>query len=72
MVNPAVEVNARFSPLVVKIRLYVCARARVRALSTDTHIFYARAKEGMRWRARVKARRTEREGEWPGRRAGRR
>lgn len=25
--NPAVEVNARFSPLVVKIQLYVCARA---------------------------------------------
>lgn len=39
--NPAVEVNARFSPLVVKIQLYVCARARVRALSTGTHIFYA-------------------------------
>lgn len=27
MVNPAAEVNARFSPLVVRVRLYACLHA---------------------------------------------
>lgn len=30
MVNPAVELNARFSPLVVSVELYVCTRVCVR------------------------------------------
>lgn len=59
MVNPAAEVNARFSPLVVRVELYVRAYMCV----GQPHIFVCMSEEGSTERARERERLVEVRGE---------
>lgn len=40
MVNPAAKVNARFSPLVVRVQLYVCSYGMCVSACTQKYIYF--------------------------------